>query len=52
MVAVNLMTHHISRISGLSLQARERERERGKRECVFKGLSLPQERMDGCRLKV
>jgi hypothetical protein len=39
MVAVNLMTHHISRISGLSLQARERERERGKK-CVCSKDSL------------
>jgi hypothetical protein len=40
MVAVNLMTHHISRISGLSLQAREREREREVRESVCSKDSL------------
>jgi hypothetical protein len=41
MVAVNLMTHHISRISGLSLQAREREREVRECVCVQRTLSSP-----------
>jgi hypothetical protein len=46
MVAVNLMTHHISRISGLSLQAREREREVREFVCSKDSLLPKKEWMD------